>query len=389
MFPYIGLMSLVALAAGVLNTWKRFAVPAATPVLLNLCVIGAALWGAPWLEARGVQPILALGAGVMLGGLLQAAVQVPALRAIGVLPHFGIAPARLAAAWRHEGTRRVLRQMAPAVLGVSVAQVSVVINTQIASHVAVGAVSWLVYADRLMEFPTALLGVALGVVLLPQLTAADARADAAGYSALLDWGLRLVLLLALPCTLALLLFPVGLVSVLFHYGRFNPADVANTVLALRGYGVGLLGIVAIKVLAPAYYARSDIRTPVRIAIGVLVATQALNVVLVPWLGHAGLALSIGLGALANAGLLLGGLLKSATFVPGPGWVAFAAKVMLANVALGAVLAWAANAVDWIGLQAHPGERAAAVAGVLGGVALLYFAVLGACGLRPRHFMRRA
>jgi putative peptidoglycan lipid II flippase len=388
MFPYIGLMSLVALAAGVLNTWKRFAVPAATPVLLNVSVIGAALWGSPWFEARGMQPILALGGGVMLGGLLQAAVQVPALRAIGMLPHFGIAPARLAAAWRHEGTRRVLQQMAPALLGVSVAQLSLVINTQIASHVAVGAVSWLGYADRLMEFPTALLGVALGVVLLPQLTAAQARADDAGYSDLLDWGLRLVLLLALPCTLALLVFPVGLVSVLYHYGRFTPADVVNTVMALRGYGVGLLGIIAIRVLAPAYYARSDIRTPMRIAIGVLVATQALNVVLVPWLGHAGLALSISLGALVNAGLLLGGLLRRATFVPGPGWWAFGAKVLLANLALGMALAWAASGVDWIALQSHPGQRAGAVAGVLGGVALLYFAILGACGLRPRHFMRR-
>ncbi len=388
MFPYIGLMSLVALAAGILNTWRRFAVPAVTPVLLNVAMIAAAAWGAPALAARGIEPILALAAGVMAGGLLQAAVQLPALARIGRLPRLGIGPAAIVAAWRHPGTITVLHKMAPALLGVSVAQLSLVINTQIASHVAIGAVSWLTYADRLMEFPTALLGVALGVVLLPQLSAAQARQDTDGYSASLDWGLRLVVMLALPCALALLIFPVGLVTVLYHYGRFGAADVASTVLALRGYGVGLLGLIAIKVLAPAYYARADIATPVRIAIAVLVATQAMNVVLVPWLGHGGLALSIGLGALVNAGLLLSGLLRKRMFAPRPGWASFVFKLMLANAALGAALAWAAQGIDWIALREHPIERAAAVAGVLGGVALVYFAVLAACGLRPRDFVRR-
>jgi putative peptidoglycan lipid II flippase len=389
MFPYIGLMSLVALAAGILNTWKRFAVPAATPVLLNLAMIAAAAWGAPWLAARGVPPILALAAGVMVGGVLQAAVQVPALLRIGCLPRIGHAPAAIARAWRHPGTRTVLRKMAPALLGVSVAQLSLLINTQIASHVGVGAVSWLTYADRLMEFPTALLGVALGVVLLPQLSGAQSRDDAEAYSGLLDWGLRLVVMLALPCALALLVFPVGLVTVLYHYGRFAAADVASTVLALRGYGIGLLGLIAIKVLAPAFYARADIATPVRIAVIVLAATQALNLVLVPWLGHAGLALSIGLGALVNAGLLLGGLLRRRLYTPRPGWGAFVLKVLLANLSLGAALGWAASGIDWVGLGTRWGLRAAVLAGVLAGVALLYFAVLAACGLRPRDFGRRA
>ena len=388
MFPYIGLMSLVALAAGVLNTWRRFAVPAVTPVLLNLCVIGAAWWGVPWLARQGIEPVYALALGVVLGGVLQAAVQLPALAAIGCAPRLGFRPAAIAAAWRHPGVGRILHQMAPALLGVSVAQISLLINTQIASHVGVGAVSWLTYADRLMEFPTALLGVALGVVLLPQLSAAQARQDGGAYSAMLDWGLRLVLLLALPCALALLIFPVGLVTVLFHIGKFSAHDVAMTVLALRGYGVGLLGIVAIKVLAPAFFARQDTKTPVKIAVGILLATQAMNLVLVPWLGHAGLALSIGLGAIVNASLLLGGLLRRGVYQPQPGWLGFAWRVALANVALGAALAWAATGVDWIGLQAHWGQRAAAVAGVLGGVALLYFGVLAACGLRPQQFVRR-
>jgi len=388
MFPYIGFMSLVALAAGVLNTWKRFAVPAVTPVLLNLSVIGAAWWGGPALAQHGFDPILALAGGVMLGGVLQLAVQLPALAAIGMVPRIGLLPGRMAQAWRHPGLRQILRLMAPALLGVSVAQISLLINTQIASHVAVGAVSWLTYADRLMEFPTALLGVALGVVLLPQLSAAQGRGDAADFSEMLDWGLRLVVLLTVPCALALLLFPTGLVSVLYHYGAFGAKDVANTVLALRGYGVGLLGLVAVKVLAPAFYALQDIRTPVRIAIGVLLATQALNVVLVPWLGHAGLALSIGLGALVNAGLLLSGLLRRGLYRPQPGWLAFALKVLLANLALGAVLAWAGTGIDWTGLQPQWGQRAVAAAAVLGGVAVLYFSVLLLCGLRPRQFMRR-
>jgi putative peptidoglycan lipid II flippase len=388
MFPYIGLMSMVALSAGILNTWRRFAVPAVTPVLLNLSVIAAAWWGSPRLAAMGMEPVLALAGGVMLGGVLQAAVQVPALLAIGRMPRIAWLPRAVMSAWRHPGVRRVMSQMAPALLGVSVAQISLLINTQIATHVAVGAVSWLTYADRLMEFPTGLLGVALGVVLLPQLSAAQARQDHQAYSDMLDWSLRLVLLLALPCALALLLFPQGLVAVLFHYGKFTANDVAMTTLALRGYGVGLLGLVGIKVLAPAFFARQDVRTPVRIAIGVLFATQALNLALVPWLGHAGLALSIGLGALLNAGFLLAGLLRAKVLRPQPGWGRFALKIGLANVLLGAALWWAGQGIDWIALQAHWGQRAAAVAGVLAGVALLYFAVLAACGLRPRQLFRR-
>jgi putative peptidoglycan lipid II flippase len=388
MFPYIGFMSMVALSAGILNTWRRFAVPALTPVLLNLCVIAAAWWGAPWFGTKGIEPVFALALGVILGGLLQAAVQIPALVSIRCAPRIALSPTAIVRAWRHPGVKGILTKMAPAMLGVSVAQVSLLINTQIASHVAVGAVSWLTYADRLMEFPTALLGVAMGVVLLPQLAAAQARQDARGYSDMLDWGLRLVALLALPCALALLIFPTGLVAVLFHYGKFQAADVAMTVLALRGYGVGLLGIVAIKVLAPAFFAKGDTKTPVRIAIGVLVATQLMNLVFVPWLGHAGLALSIGLGALINAGFLFRGLRRRGTYRPAPGWAAFAWKLLLANLLLGGALAWAAHGIDWIGLQAHAGQRVLWVALVLAGVALLYFSTLAACGVRARQFMRR-
>jgi putative peptidoglycan lipid II flippase len=389
MFPYIGFMSLVALAAGILNTWKRFAVPAATPVLLNLSFIAAAWFGAPWFERQGWDPILALAGGVMLGGILQLAVQWPALRAIGAMPRIGLAPRAVAAAWRHPGVKRVLRQMAPALLGVSVAQISLLINTQIASHQGVGAVSWLTYADRLMEFPTALLGVALGVVLLPQLSAARGQADAERFSGLLDWGLRLVLLLALPCAVALLVFPQALVAVLFHYGAFEARDVQMTVQALMGYGVGLMGLIGLKILAPGFYAREDVKTPMKVAIASLLLTQALNLVLVPWLGHGGLALSIGLAALFNAGVLLFLLRRRGLYRPSPGWAGFALRVVAACAVLGALLAFAARRLDWIALQAHWAQRAGWMALVLGGVALVYFVQLHLSGLKLRQFVRRA
>jgi putative peptidoglycan lipid II flippase len=388
MFPYIGFMSLVALAAGVLNTWRRFAVPAVTPVLLNLSVIAAAVWLPGPLGVQGVPPIYALALGVMLGGVLQLAVQFPALARIGVLPRIGMTPARIREAWHHPGVHRVLRQMAPALLGVSVAQLSLLINTHIASRVGVGAVSWLTFADRLMEFPTALLGVALGVVLLPQLSALQARGDQAAYSGLLDWGLRLVVLLSLPCAVALVVFPQPLVAVLYHYGAFDAHDVRQTVLALTGYGVGLVGLIAIKVLAPGFYARQDIRTPVRIAVVVLIATQLMNLVLVPWLSHAGLALSIGLGALINAGWLLAGLWRQGVYRPQPGWRGFAARLLVANAALTVALMLAAARIDWIGLQAQWALRVAVLAGVIVGAMALYFGLLMAMGINPRQFARR-
>ncbi len=388
MFPYIGFMSLVALSAGILNTWKHFVVPAATPVLLNLAMIVAAWLLAPRFAARGIEPIYALAFGVLGGGVLQLAIQLPALHRLGLLPRIGVSWSRVAAAWQHEGVRKVLRQMAPALLGVSVAQISLLINTQIASWQGEGAVSWLFFADRLMEFPTGLLGVALGVVLLPQLTAAQARGQSESYASLLDWGLRLVLLLALPCMVALLVFPEPMIATLFHRGKFQDADVAATVLALRGYGVGLLGIIAVKVLAPGFYARQDIRTPVRIAIVVLVMTQVFNVIFVPLVGHAGLALSIGLAAMVNAAWLYVGLRRQGVYRPQPGWAGFAARVVAAAAVMAAWLWWSASALDWVAMRSQDLLRVAWLAGALTMAAVLYFATLGALGVRPRHFVRR-
>lgn len=386
MFPYIGFMSLVALSSGVLNTWKKFAVPAATPVLLNLCMIAAAVLLAPVFARSGIEPIYAMAAGVMLGGVMQLGVQLPALRKLGLLPRIALRPKAIAAAWQDSGVRRILSLMLPALLGVGVAQISLMINTQIASHMATGSVTWLFYADRLMEFPTALLGVALGVVLTPQLSAAKAAGDAQRYSHMLDWGLRLVVLLAVPCAVGLLVFAQPLVATLFHRGALQGADVNQIALALVGYGVGLIGLVAIKVLAPGYYASQDMRTPVKIAVAVLVLTQILNVVLVPRMAHAGLAWSIGLAALVNALWLLVGLLRRGSFVPSAGWAKYGAQVVLASAVLAAGLYAIAGQWNWLALAEW--QRAGGMVVVIAGAALLYFGVLTLSGLRVRSLLRR-
>ncbi len=384
MFPYIGFMSLVALAGGILNTWRKFAVPAASPVLLNIALILSIVLGAPLFRRLGIEPIYAQCVGVMVGGVLQLALQLPALHGLGMLPRIGLRFRALRAAWADPGTRKVMRLMLPALLGVSVAQVSLLINTQIASHLAPGSVTWISNADRLMEFPTALLGVALGVVLMPQLASARAAGDAARYSSMLDWGLRLVVLLAVPCAVALLVFSLPLVAVIFHHGAYTALDAQRTMAALANYGVGLLGIVAIKVLAPGYYAKHDMRTPMLIAVGVLVFTQVLNLFLVPLLQHAALTLTIGIGALVNALWLLVGLIRRGTFTPRPGWGLFVLRVVFATALLGGLLAWSAAHFDWLGLPTL--QRIGLLAAVVAGGGVLYLGALAAVGLRPRQFL---
>lgn len=388
MFPYIGFMSMVALAAGILNTWKQFAIPAVTPVLLNACLIVAAWLGAPWFASMAIEPIYAMAAGVMVGGLLQLLVQFPALRRLGLLPRIALGWRGIRAAWTDPAMRGVARTMAPALLGVGVAQISLLINTQIASWLAPGSVTWLGYADRLMEFPTALLGVALGVVLMPQLASARAGNDPVRYSAMLDWGLRLVVLLAVPSAAALLLFAQPLVATLFHYGAFKDSDVTQVSLALGGYGIGLLGLVAIKVLAPGFYASRDMRTPVRIAIVVLVITQLLNLALVPLFRHAGLALSIGIGALINAGWLLVGLIRAGIFQPSPGWARFSLQVGAGTALLAAFLFWGANEFPWLAWRSEGWKRAGAMAAMLAVSGVVYFFTLWATGLKLRQFVTR-
>ncbi|MGE0310228.1 MAG: murein biosynthesis integral membrane protein MurJ [Lautropia sp.] len=380
MFPYILMMSLVALGAGILNTWQRFAVPAASPVLLNLCFIGAALLLTPYFDP----PVYALAAGVLMGGVAQVSAQVWALSRIGLLPRVGL---RAFAAWREPAVRRVLQMMGPAVLAVSVAQLSLIINTQIASHLRSGSVSWISFGDRLMEFPTAMLGVALGTVLLPSLTRANTAGDADRYNALLDWGLRLAAVLAVPAMVGLGVLAEPITALVFHYGRFDATDVQMTARAVAAYSVGLFGLIAVKVLAPAFYARLDIRTPVKIGIAVLAITQVLNQVFLPFLAHAGLALAISVAAWINAGWLLAGLRRRGVYAPLAGWPAFIARVLVGALAMGAMLWWLRAQADWIALGERPFERVALAAGMIVAGAATYFAALFACGLNPLRLLR--
>ncbi|MCK6394203.1 murein biosynthesis integral membrane protein MurJ [Zoogloea sp.] len=376
-FPYIFFMALVALAGGVLNTWSRFAIPAFTPVLLNLSFIGMALFAAPYFDP----PILVLGWAVFIGGLAQVLLQLRPLAQIGMLPRFSLN-------FSDPGVRRILKLMGPAMLGVSVSQISLLINTVFASFLPSGSVSWLYYADRLMEFPAGMLGVALGTILLPSLSKMHADEKPAEFSALLDWGLRLTLMLTLPASLGLALLAVPLISTLFHHGAFSANDVLQTRTALIAYSIGLTGLILVKVLAPAFYSRQDVRTPVRIGIFSLVITQLMNLVFIGPFQHAGLALSIGLASCVNAGLLYHGLRKRQVYTPLPGWSKFAAKLLVALVALGLSVHFAAGS-NALWLSASGLERVLRlVALVIGGMAV-YFAVLFALGFRVRDFRRRS
>ncbi|MFT4100326.1 MAG: murein biosynthesis integral membrane protein MurJ [Burkholderiaceae bacterium] len=382
MFPYILFMSLIALSAGILNTWQRFMVPAFTPVLLNLSFIVAALGLSRFFDP----PVYALAAGVLIGGVAQLAIQIPALRKLGMLPRIGL---NVRAAFRDPATREVMTLMGPAVFSVSVSQLSLIINTNIASRLPAGSVSWVNYGDRLMEFPSALLGVALGTVLLPSLSRAGASGNHAEYSGLLDWGLRLCVLLSVPCMVGLAMMAEPLTAMLFHYGRFTAHDVAMTRQAVLGYSVGLLGLIAIKVLAPGFYARKDVRTPVKIGVFALVLTQLLNLLLVPFLQHAGLTLSISLAALVNAGLMLVGLRRRGTYRPAAGWWGFIARITLAGLAMAGLLALTVSRFDWIALHDARWERIGLTLALVAGAGLAYAAVLVALGIRPRQFLRRS
>jgi putative peptidoglycan lipid II flippase len=403
-FPYILFITLVSLAAGILNTWNRFIIPAFTPTMLNISLIGMGLFAAPYFDT----PAMALAWGVFLGGVLQLLLQVRPLMRIGMLPRFKFDPT-------FPGVRRILALMGPAVLGVSVGQLSLVINNIIASFLPTGSVSWLFYADRFMEFPSGLLGAALGTILLPSLSKLHADQRMEDFSSLLDWGLRLTLLLTLPATLALAMLAVPLISTLFQYGKFTPTDVLHTRDALLAYSVGLTGLILVKVLAPSFYARQDIRTPVKIAILSLIATQLMNLFFVGaahpvvayalthiperargavesifpgTFAHAGLALSIGLAACINATLLYVGLRRRKVYIPQPGWLRFALQVFAALTVMGVVL-WfgAGSAQAW--LTRSGANRVAHLAIIVVSGAVSYFAVLFALGVRPRDFRRRA
>ena len=342
-FPYILFISLTALAGGVLNTYKHFAGPAFTPVFLNVCIIGAAIWLAPHLD----QPVMALAWGVFFGGIVQLLFQFPFLMKLKLFP-------RPSLNRTDEGVRRILRLMGPAIFGVSVSQINLLLDTLIASFLITGSVSWLYFADRLLEFPLGVFGIALGVVILPSLSEKHAQGSKEHFSKMLDWAMRLVLIIALPATIGLALLAAPMLSTLFQYGEFSAHDVELSSKALMAYSFGLLGFTLIKILAPGYYSRQNTKTPVRIGIIAMVSNMVLNVILVFPLAHAGLALATSLSAFINAGLLYRGLRKEGVYNPEPGWLALLIKVGIAGLIMALVL-WfyvpeLAQWTQWSGLE---------------------------------------
>ncbi|MFZ1324784.1 MAG: murein biosynthesis integral membrane protein MurJ [Candidatus Contendobacter sp.] len=375
-FPYLFFISLTAFAGGVLNSCGKFAIPAITPVLLNLTMIAAALWLAP----RMAQPVVGLAWGVFIAGVIQLSFQIPFLHQIKLLP-------RPRWGWVARGVQQVLKLMVPAIFGSSVAQVNLLIDTVVASFLISGSVSWLYYSDRLVEFPLGIFGVALGTVILPKLSRQHASAEAGGFSQTLDWALRWALLIGVPATVALMLLAYPLLSALFQYGQFEARDVAMSARSLIAFALGLVAFMLIKVLAPGFYARQDTRSPVKYGVIAMVANTVLVLLLVWPLAHAGLALATSLAAYLNAGLLFTNLRRRAIYQPLGGWPRFLLQLALANLAMGLVLWFGVGHLDsW--LQASAKARLWHLSGlVVAGGASYLLAVL-AVGIRPRHLLLR-
>ena len=383
-FPYILFISLTALAGGVLNSYGRFAIPAVTPVLLNLSLIVAAVWLAPQME----RPVMALAWGVFIAGVAQLLFQLPFLARLGLLPRPRL---NLWRNRRHEGVRRISRLMMPAIFGSSIVQINLLFDTLIASFLATGSVSWLYYSDRLVEFPLGVFGIALATVILPALSRQHASTATADYARTLDWGLRLVILIGLPAAVGLLVLAGPMIVAIFQYGEFTAHDVLMARASLMAYAIGLMGFILIKVLASAYYARQDTRTPVRIGIIAMLVNMVLNVVfVVPWVWldspapHAGLALATSLSASLNAALLYRGLSRQGTLRSEPGWPGFLLRVSLAALFMSGVLFWGSGTVEsWLPMSLV--ERVSRLVLWVSIGAIIYFVVLALLGVRPSQF----
>lgn len=378
-FPYILFISLTALAGGILNSFDRFLVPALTPVLLNLSLIFAAVW----LSADFEVPVRALAVGVFVAGVAQLAIQVPALMRLGLLP-------RPRWGWRHSGVRRILRLMIPTLIGSSVAQINLLFDSVIATFLVSGSVTWLYYSDRLLEFPLGVFGVALSTVILPNLSRKFAAQSPEAFSATLDWALRLALIITLPAAAGLALLAEPILVTLFQYDAFTLVDVDMSALSLSAYALGLPAFIAVKVLAPGYYARQDTRSPVRIAIIAMVSNMAMNLIFVGALlllafrgPHMGLAMASSIAAYLNAGLLYRGLRNAGVYRPQEGWLQVLIAVAVASAGMLAGLAWyAGDIAEWATSSAA--ERATRLLTlVIAGMAV-YGLLLLVAGLRKTH-----
>lgn len=378
-FPYLLLISLTGFAAAVLNCYGRFAVPAFTPVFLNLSLIVAALYVAPHFE----QPVFALAWGVLTAGAIQLAFQLPFLQQLRLLP-------LPRADFADPGVQRIMKLMLPALFGVSVSQINLLLDTVLASFLPTGSISWLYYSDRLSELPLGVFAIAVGTVILPSLSRIHAGDTPARFAQTLDWGIRLVLLISLPATLALLLLAKPILHTLFGYGELSERDISMASLSLQAYALGLSAFMLIKVLAPGYYARQDMKTPVSIGIKAMLANMLLNILLVLplhfiWqVGHVGLALATTLAAYLNAGLLLRGLRSAEVFCFQPGFAAYLARYLFALCTMGLfLLACSAQVEDWTVLTWY--LRIGWIALLCIGGCLVYFVSLFLLGLRIRDF----
>ena len=375
-FPYLLLISMTAMCGAVLNSYGYFAGPAITPAMLNLSLIGCSFALAPWLN----EPALALAWGVLIAGVAQLLFQLPFLAHIRLLPV--PKPSR-----GHEGVARIKRLMLPALFGVSVSQINLLLDTVIASLLVTGSVSWLYYSDRLMEFPLGTFGIAIAIVVLPSLSRKHASESMDEFSATLDWAFRLVCLIAVPATLALILIAEPLLVTLFQNDNFTDFDVERSAASLKAYALGLLAFMAVKIFAPGFYARQNTATPVRIGVIAMSVNMVLNVgFYLAGFAHVGLALATSMAAVVNAGLLLRGLRRDGVFRFQPGWGRLILQLLLANVAMAAALLGLGGPwrewMEWT------------IAGKVGQLALLvlagllaYAATLWLCGLRPRHLLR--
>ena len=375
-FPYLLLISLTAFAGGILNSYDRFAVPAFTPVLLNLAMIAAAIWLAPLME----EPVMALAWGVLIAGALQLFFQLPFLMRLGLLP-------RPKVDYRHEGVSRILKLMLPALFGVSVSQINLLLDTVLASFLQTGSVSWLYYSDRLSELPLGVFGIAIATVILPSLSRKHASASVDRFAATLDWAVRAVLLIGVPAALALGLLAEPLIATLFGYGEVTDRDVIMSAQSLRAYSAGLLAFMLIKVLAPGFFAREDIRTPVRIGVIAMVANMVFNLILVFPLAHAGLALATSRSAWLNGFLLWRGLRRKGAWQSQPGWPRFLAQLVFANALLAGVILWLRAPVgEWLVMTGY--QRATDMSVLVGSGVVVYFLALALAGVRVRHFRHR-
>ncbi|XOV90355.1 MAG: murein biosynthesis integral membrane protein MurJ [Pseudomonadota bacterium] len=374
-FPYLALISMTALAGGILNTYGRFAVPAFTPVLLNVSLIVCAIYLRPHLET----PVMALAWAVLIAGVAQLTFQLPFLASADLLP-------RPKVGWHDEGVRKILTLMLPAMFGVSVGQINLLLDTVLASFLETGSLSWLYYSDRLLELPLALFGITIATVILPSLSREHAASSKDEFGHTLDWAIRMVCLIGLPASVALVILSESLITTLFYQGEMTRRDVSMASLSLAAYGVGLLGHMLVKVLAPGYFARQDTSTPVRYGIITLVANMVLNLILVWQFRHAGLALATSLSAFINAGLLWWGLRGQGIMVRVPGWAGFAARVILANIVMGLVLIWFTPERDmWFEMAFW--ERFGVMLLICAGGAVTYGTCLLASGFNFRVMVR--